>query len=189
MEIHERAGDIVIRQTVHDCVLEYSERGFTTFGYRWDPDPGLGYACDCPLDYWKAQLAFRGLSPYGSSIEALKMRLSKDNKCTMDGSAFEARQAMREEYRVRKAGGLARSLNEYTIGTDPEQFLRDKFCGEEDGKDDGASSPFSVWYASEHYARQLHDAAEALGLFHKTTVTGGIVIGSMKHELAETFVA
>jgi hypothetical protein len=81
MEIQDQNGEIHIKLTIGNRVFRLTKDGFKTFGYAWDSKPS--YNENHPLDYWKAQLAFRGFSFRGSNIEALKLLFRHAN--TEDG--------------------------------------------------------------------------------------------------------
>jgi hypothetical protein len=241
-------------QTKHNNITFYlsTAEGFTVFGHNFDLNPK--YNVERPIEFWKAQLAFRGFSPRGSDVAALKGRLKAAKMDSMDDGVTGAFQLLVEEYRAAKAlrgnrkrkadednggdrqesikralaqrkdqaasaqkrindrykaaarkggGGEGSSrlepadrpkhtairpktpprrecvLNRRIAENNPDQYLRDAFFDEDEN--DMGHPPVESKNLCPASRAHLHQACDDLGLFHETTVTSVMVIGSGKN--------
>jgi hypothetical protein len=241
-------------QTIHNNInfCLSASVGFTAWGYTFEPNPK--YTVERPVEFWKAQLAFRGPSPRGRDVNALRRRLKHTKMNTMDAGVERAFQLLLAEQRTaeasitsrkRKADGeeagdrldkaeraLARRkeqaesdkqriynrymrlsgredggegssrsapakrpkntaietqalprkervIDKQMAKKNPEKFLRDAFLNEY-GKDAGWG-PVELERLDSWERCQVHQAAESLRLYHETTVTSVMVIGSGKN--------
>lgn len=97
MQVLEEGGVVQIRMSLNPASVQYlySTRAFQALGYSFQSQ--INYDGEQPMDYWRAQLAFRGYSIRGSKVEALKARLKSANAIEMDPQVSAAKQKMRKE--------------------------------------------------------------------------------------------
>lgn len=79
----------------------YSSDGFRALGYRWQSD--IDYASNQQINFWRAQLAFRGFSPRGTNAEALKERLRKTEMREMDSKVAADKVNMKDAWKLLEA--------------------------------------------------------------------------------------
>lgn len=92
-------ADQTFQRTLNKIVFSYSSsEGLTVFGHKWRSNPEFNV--DRPIEFWKAQLAFRGLSPRGNDVAALKERLMG---AAMKSPGDEVRQVATELIAIHKA--------------------------------------------------------------------------------------
>jgi hypothetical protein len=96
----------VQQKLINNITFTYSSSGFEAFRYNFDDNPS--YTFQRPIEYWRAQLAFRGFSPRGNDIEALKKRVRNGGKNTMDEKVEAGYAAMVEAARVEVAKSAKR---------------------------------------------------------------------------------
>jgi hypothetical protein len=247
-------GDVQ-HKSINNINFVYSSSGFQAFGYNFDENPS--YTVERPIEFWKAQLAFRGFSPRGNDIEALKKRVRDAGKDAMDEKVTEwceemlaatragaavnrKRKAELELENMRQAAspraraaaasassaplgrpailnfiGVAEQARQAAIAKDaygagrrvapppppprpgrvvnhrlaqnnPDAFLRECFF-DEHGRDTG-DEPVALPNLCPADRAHIHQAASSLRLFHETTVTNVMVLGSGKHRLGAQMV-
>jgi hypothetical protein len=246
---NSKMGDVQ-HKSINSINFVYSSSGFQAFGYNFDDNPS--YTVERPIEFWKAQLAFRGFSPRGNNIEALKQRVRDAGKNTMDKKITEWCEEMLAATRVEAAGnrkrkaeqelensrqaasaragaaaasasnapigrpamlnfiGVAEQARQAAIAKDayqagrrvapppppprpgrivnrrlaqdnPGAFLRACFF-DEDGNDT-SDEPVALPNLCPADRAHIHQAASSLRLFHETTVTSVMVLGSGKNRL------
>lgn len=67
-------------------------------GYTWQPD--IDYAANRSIKFWRAQLAFRGFSPRGSNLDALKERLRRTEMREMDHLVAAGKHKMKAAWKL-----------------------------------------------------------------------------------------
>jgi hypothetical protein len=94
MRVLQQDHELHIRISINTTSIEYdySARGFRILGYKWDSS--ITYDNDQPMDYWKAQLPFRGYTTRGSKLQALKAILEAADTNAMDPQVREAKHRM-----------------------------------------------------------------------------------------------
>jgi hypothetical protein len=95
-------------QTIHNNInfCLSASVGFTAWGYTFEPNPK--YTVERPVEFWKAQLAFRGPSPRGRDVNALRRRLKNSKMNTMDAGVERAFQLLLAEQRTAEASITSR---------------------------------------------------------------------------------
>jgi hypothetical protein len=233
-------------KSINNIIFYYSSSSFQAFGYSFDENPSL--TVERPIEFWKAQLAFRGFSPRGNNIEALKKRVRDAGKNTMDEKVTEWHEEMLAATRAEAAGnrkrkaaeelenlrqaaraaaastsnaplrrpaianfiGIAEQARQAAIAKDayragrrvapppppprggrvvnrrlaesnPEAFLRECFF-DENGNDTN-DEPVTLPNLHPADRAHLHQEADDLDLFHETTVTSVMVLGSGENRL------
>ncbi|CAG8954549.1 hypothetical protein HYFRA_00004465 [Hymenoscyphus fraxineus] len=83
----------------------YSSDGFRALGYRWQSD--IDHEANQPIEFLRAQLAFRGFSPRGSDVNALRERLRKSEMMEMDEKVAAARREMKDAWKLLENRDLA----------------------------------------------------------------------------------
>ncbi|KAF4628938.1 hypothetical protein G7Y89_g9216 [Cudoniella acicularis] len=134
-------------------------------GHRFQSN--IIYNADHPIDYWKAQLAFRGWSPRGSKLGALKDRLKAANTTEMDPLVLAVKKTMRNEWRKQNKW-VNRVVDRRMAISDPERFLRDTFYNDR-GQGEGGP-PVVLKNLGAGQRQKLHAAADYL--FHEASISG-----------------
>ena len=100
----------------------YSSSGFQAFGYNFDDNPS--YTVERLIEFWKAQLAFRGFSPRGNNIEALKQRVRDAGENTMDEKIAEWCEEMLAATKAEAAGNRKRKAEQELENSRPAATAR-----------------------------------------------------------------
>ena len=207
-----------IKRTLNNVEYEFNTHGFQAWGYSFDPTPSC--TIKRPIEFWRAQLAFRGYSARGSDIEALKVRLrgtksevmdakvaGLGKKMTLLATGSRKRKANEQAGQPRLAPGVrtqvaasayvgspaqhAQLIRERPPGfvvrirlaeNDPEKFIREAFY-DENGLDAGYR-PVELSGLHDANRAHLHQAAGSR-LFHETSITNIMIIGSKRNNLAQ----
>lgn len=120
-------------QTGHNGnIFTYDSAGFTCFRYQWDPQPS--YDVHLPIEYFKAQLAFRGYVTQGNDLEAMKAAL-RGAENTMNWQVVNLSHHMRDQWEAARDNQRAaerlmtmRGMPNIELAkADPFQFLRTWF--------------------------------------------------------------
>lgn len=211
----------VVEFTIKNVGYSFDGQEFTCFGYGMSTQPFDRPRRNQPIEYWKAQLAFRGFSSRGSDIDALKQRLANADTDEMDITvrlgcekwadvwiqkrekqerarhAHQARPESQREveldaqrqyeqkapHRDLDSKWANRIINRRLAGNNPDSFLFELFCNEY-GEDEGGP-PIELKNMGARYRFALHRYADAYGLYHVTSASGIMVIGSRKNSLAD----
>ena len=160
MRVPQQGGELHIRVVINTTPIEYdySAKGFRILGYKWDSS--VAYDDDRSIDYWKAQLAFRGYTTRGSKLEVLKARLEAANTNAMDPQVRVAKHRMVKEWEKRNKWAN-RVIDRRLAMSDPSRFLEEIFYVEE-GNDEGV--PPLSWTAwnqggDKDYMQQLDNCS------------------------------
>ncbi|KAF7854508.1 uncharacterized protein EAF02_011683 [Botrytis sinoallii] len=96
---HGPEGRKVLKTTINNLEYLYDGENVTCFGHKF-MELCLGDDNrNRPVEFWKAQLAFRGFSPRGNDIKALKQRLVNSNTVQPDTMVKQGIQKMMRAYR------------------------------------------------------------------------------------------
>ncbi|TGO33181.1 hypothetical protein BHYA_0262g00200 [Botrytis hyacinthi] len=96
---HDPEGRKVLRTTINNLEYLYDGENITCFGHKFMELYLSDDNRNRPVEFWKAQLAFRGFSPRGNDIKALKQRLVTSNAVQPDTMVKQGIQRMIRAYR------------------------------------------------------------------------------------------
>ncbi|KAI9643750.1 hypothetical protein NHQ30_008374 [Ciborinia camelliae] len=189
-------GDECVTMRINNIDFHLNDQGFKCFNHGMNRS--IHFDRQSPLDFWKANLAFRGFSPAGTSDpQVLKDRLFDVYTEEMPLEIIRGRRLLLEAWEngreERKSKQRERELWWKSRGVhvdvemdmklavrDPELFLRNMFLGEQ-GIDDGAPT-IRLPNLEEEHRMSLKRAAEKLGLLSETSFFDVLLIGSRKNE-------
>ncbi|KAF5874746.1 uncharacterized protein Bfra_004763 [Botrytis fragariae] len=134
---HDPEGRKVLRTTIKNLEYLYDGEHVTCFGRKF-MELYLGYDNrNRPVEFWKAQLAFRGFSPRGNDIKALKQRLVNSNTVQPDTMVKQGIQKMMSAYHKKDQGDQEEDEDcDEAFVEDNEEKDNDE--GEDDSEEDGA---------------------------------------------------
>ncbi|KAF4620147.1 hypothetical protein G7Y89_g14676 [Cudoniella acicularis] len=185
IQIIEDGREVRVESQAGKFDFAYSCKGFRIMGHKFEPK--LCYRTKRTRDFWRAQLAFRGLNSSINKIKVLKERLGTADTRRMDPNVVRVRTELKTEWR--RLQNLRRYITSNHEMWDlaaqkPVEFLKYLFLDEE-GNDWGAE-PVAIIDPDEEAVRKLFVVAG--GLYVKETVKEDLVIGSRSNRLGNDMV-